>query len=154
MAQYIVGQLSKRQRQLWSVPGGQGKSRIAAIIAAIAFLTGIVAKIYIVHETEQLMMRDKESFKMYWTLLGCDEDAIEYIVGLDFEPEANSLIVFDEADRFTLIDTEKFATLINSCFCVCLTATPDDGDSKGAQRAVVDILKFSRYNYITDAPKF
>ena len=154
MGQYIVGQLTKRQRQLWSVPGGQGKSRIAAIIAAIAFLTGIVVKIYIVHETEQLMMRDKESFQMYWTLLGCGEDAIEYIVGLDFDPEANSLIVFDEADRFTLIDTEKFAALINSCFCVCLTATPDDGDSKGAQRAVVDTLKFSRYNYVTDAPKF
>jgi hypothetical protein len=58
MAQYCIGQLTKRQRQLWSVPGGQGKSRIAATIAAIALMTGIVVKIYIVHETEQLMKRD------------------------------------------------------------------------------------------------
>jgi superfamily II DNA or RNA helicase len=64
------------------------------------------------------------------------------------------LIVFDEADRFILHDTEKFASLINNCFCICLTATPDDGDSKGPQRVVVDTLQFSRYNYVTDSPKF
>ena len=75
-------------------------------------------------------------------------------MGLDFVPEANSLVIFDEADRFILNDTGKFAALINSCLCICLTATPDDGDSKGARRIVVDTLQFSRYNYVTDAPKF
>lgn len=75
--------------------------------------------IYFVYETEQLMRREKKSFKTYRTLLGCSEDAREYKFGLDFEPEANSLIVFDEADRLILIDKEKFATLINSCLCVC-----------------------------------
>ena len=117
-------------------------------------MTGIVAKIYIVHETEQLMVRDQADSRAYWTLLGCTRNEIEYKVGLDFVPEANSLIIFDEADRFMLGATEKFTGLINSCLCICLTSTPDDGDSKGAQRAVVDTLKFSRYNYVTDAPKF
>jgi len=54
------------------VSGGQGKSRIAATIAAIALLTGIVVQIYIVHETKQLMMRDEQWFQIYWTLLGRD----------------------------------------------------------------------------------
>ena len=44
--------------------------------------------------------------------------------------------------------------MINSCFCVCLTATPEYGDSKGGQRAIVHTLKISKYNYVTDAPKF
>ena len=43
---------------------------------------------------------------------------------------------------------------MNSCLRVCLIATPDDGDIKGSQRAVVDTLKFTKYNYVTDAPKF
>ena len=78
----------------------------------------------------------------------------EYRVGLDFVPEANSLIVFDEADRFILNYTALFASLINSCFCICLTATPDDGDIKGPQRILADTRQFSRYNYVIDAPKF
>ena len=122
------------------MPGGQGKSRIAATIAAIALLTGIVVQIYIVHETKQLMMRDEQCFQIYWTLLGRDPGQMQYKMGLDFVPEANSLVIFDEADRFILNDTGKFAALINSCLCICLTATPDDGDSKGARRIVVDTL--------------
>ena len=77
---------------------------------------------------------------------------MEYKVGLDFVPEENSLIIFDEADRFMLHDTEKFAALLNGCLCICLTATPDDGDSKGLWRLVVDTLRFSRMNYVLDAP--
>lgn len=77
-----------------------------------------------------------------------------YKVGLYFEPYTNSLIVFDEADRFILTDTNKLATLMNSCLHVCLIATSDDEDIKGSQRAVVDTLKFTKYNYVTDAPKF
>ena len=48
---------------------------------------------------------------------------MEYKVGLDFVPEENSLIIFDEADKFMLHGTEKFAALINGCLCICLTAT-------------------------------
>jgi len=61
------------------------------------------------------------------------------------------LIIFDEADKFMLHGTEKFAALINGCLCICLTATPD-GDSKGLRRLVVDTLRFSRMNYVLGAP--
>jgi len=47
--------MNKRQRQLWCIPGGEGKSRIAATTLGIAFLTGMAEKIYIVHENKHLM---------------------------------------------------------------------------------------------------
>ena len=57
------------------------------------------------------------------------------------------MILFDEADQFTLEDPDKFAKLIKG-----FTATPDNCDPKGAQRMVVDSLIFSRHNYVLDAP--
>lgn len=88
---------------------------------------------------------------MYLTLLGLTEEVAEYKEGLDFVPEPNSLIIFDEADTFMLKDTERFAALINGCFCICFTATPDNGDAKGVQRRVLTTLHFSMHNYVLDA---
>ena len=50
-----------------------------------------------------------------------------------------------------LKDTERFAALINGCFCICFTATPDNGDAKGVQRRVLTTLHFSMHNYVLDA---
>ena len=99
------------------------------------------------------MVRDKESFKTYRTLLNAAKMWLSK-VDLDFEPQANSLIVFDETDRLILTDTKQLVVLINRCLCMCLTAAYGDGDIKGSQRAAADALKFIRYNYITDPPKF
>lgn len=77
---------------------------------------------------------------------------MKYKVGLDFVPEPNSLLIFDEADRFLLKDSARFNKLINGCFCICFTATPDNCDAKGVQRLVLDTLQFSRYNYVLDVP--
>ena len=106
-------------------------------------MTGAAVKIYIVHEYEHLMKRDQEDFEVYWILLGVTVEVILYKAGLDFKAEPGSLIIFDEADTFMLKHTEKFATLIDSCFCICLTATPDDGDAKGLLRIVVGTLQFT-----------
>lgn len=113
---------------------------IAVIKAAIAFLTGIAMKIYIDNKTEQLMMRDNESFQMYWNLSRCGEDAIEYKVGLRFEPQANSLMVFDEASIFIFIGAEKLTSSIDSHLCICLTTTHDD------------TLKYTGCSHVTNPP--
>lgn len=113
-------------------------------------MTGAAAKIYIVHEYEHLMKRDQEDFEVYWTLLGITVEVILYKAGLDFKAESGSLIIFDEADTFMLKHTGKFAALIGSCFCICLTATPDDGDAKGLLRIVVATLQFTQFNYVLD----
>lgn len=96
------------------------------------------------------MERDKKDFQVYWTLLGIEGTAVKYHVGINFVPEPNSLIIFDEADVYMLGDPEKFAEMINGCLCLCFTATPDNKDPKGAERLVVDTLQFSRYNYVID----
>jgi|LauGreDrversion4_2_1035121.scaffolds.fasta_scaffold22780_1 hypothetical protein len=132
--------MSRKQRQLWCVPWGQGKSRISATLAAIALMTGIVGVVYIVHDNKHLVERDQKDFQVYWTLLGIDSTRVKYQVGICFAPESNSLIVFDEADTFMLGDTDKFTKLIDGCFCICLTATPDDRDPKGAHRLVIETL--------------
>ena len=63
------------------------------------------------------MARDKESFKTYRTLLNAAKMWLSK-VDLDFEPQANSLIVFDETDRLILTDTKQLVVLINRCLCV------------------------------------
>jgi len=77
-------------------------------------------------------------------------EVILYKAGLDFKAEPGSLIIFDEADTFMLKHTGKFAALIDSCFCICLTATPDDGDAKGLLRIVVGTPQFTQFNYVLD----
>ena len=57
-SQYCVGKVAEKQRQLWCVPWGQGKSRISATTAAIACMIGVVDTVYIVHENKHLMRRD------------------------------------------------------------------------------------------------
>jgi hypothetical protein len=46
-----------------------------------------------------------------------------------------------------LWDTAKFTNLIDGCFCICLTATPDNNDKKGAHYLVIELLGFSRHDY-------
>jgi len=50
--------MAENQRQLWCIPWGQGKSRISATTAAIAYMVGVVETVYIVHENKHLVERD------------------------------------------------------------------------------------------------
>lgn len=69
MAQYCIGKLYKDPRQLWVVPSGQGKSRVAVIVAAIALTTGVSTKVHIVFKNEHLKIRDMADFEDLWMLL-------------------------------------------------------------------------------------
>jgi len=77
---------------------------------------------------------------VYWKLLGIVETEVKYQANLDFEPKSNSLIICDEADRFMIEDPAKFEGLINRCFCVCFTGTPDNCDANGIQRHMIGHL--------------
>lgn len=81
LAQYCIGKLYTCQRQLWVVPSGQGKSRIAATAAAIGLMCEMFSKVHMVFENQHLLQRD---FVDYWMMLGYDETRIEYHIDLDF----------------------------------------------------------------------
>ena len=49
-------------------------------------------------------------------ILGCVENLIEYKVFHYFEPQANILMLLEEADRFILIETKKLINLIQFQF--------------------------------------
>jgi hypothetical protein len=109
-------------------------------VGAVAKLTGIIDKIHIVISDQYLKRRDHKDFAVYWKLLGIDETEVQYHADLDFEPELNSLIICDEADRFMIEEPAKFEKIINGCFCICFTGTPDNSDSNGIQRHMIGNL--------------
>jgi hypothetical protein len=63
LAQYCIGKLyGDAQRQLWVVPSGQAKSRIAASAAALALMSGAITKVHLVFESKHLLERDRSDF--------------------------------------------------------------------------------------------
>jgi hypothetical protein len=49
---------------------------------------------------------------------------VSYHVGMEFIPEANALVLIDEADIYMLEDKEKFKKFTSANICIGLTATP------------------------------
>ena len=97
LSHYCLGNVRKCQRQLWNVPSGQGKSRIMAFVALIALKTKMFPRVYLVFDNDHLKDRDKSDFESLWTLLQLSEN-ISYHVGCNFNPDPNSLVLFDESD--------------------------------------------------------
>lgn len=152
LAQYCVASLGKNHRQLWVVPSGQGKSRMAAITAAIALLVGMFTKVHFVFQYNHHSKRDEKDFEDYWELLQL-ESMVEYHTGLSFDYQPRQLVIIDEADTFMLGDPQGFVKFIQSTACVCFTATPDTGNPTGSEARVVQALKFKRRDYIIDNTK-
>jgi hypothetical protein len=59
-------------------------------------------------------------------------------------------LLIDEADSLTFADSLAFQSFIGDLKCVCLTATPDDQDVRGMEKAVIDKLGFVRYAPVLD----
>jgi anthranilate/para-aminobenzoate synthase component II len=59
---------------------------------------------------------------------------------------ADDVLIIDEADSFIFNAPEAFKKLVSNNKCICLTATPDDCDGKGMEKAIVDALGFKRLN--------
>lgn len=60
-------------------------------------------------ENQHLMERDRADFDDMWTLLSYESE-ISYRVGCNFTPAKDELVIFDEADKFMLNNTELHQT--------------------------------------------
>lgn len=110
--------------------------------AALALMSGAVAKVHIVFTSKHLMDRDVQAFENYWLLLGYDESQVEYHLGCDFVPAEGELVIIDEIDVPMFKDPIKFNQTIGNCLVLGFTATPDNFDSTGAENQIINLLKF------------
>ena len=59
---FLASNAERQKMQIWNVPAGQGKSRIAGA-AAYYFLMHSKKEVYIVFENERLMRDDRRSLE-------------------------------------------------------------------------------------------
>ena len=115
-------------------------------------MTTMVDKVHLIFDNEQLMMRDKADFEDQWILLGFDAESADavvcYHVGFDFKVGQNELLIFDEIDSLMFAEPVQFRDFINGHLCLGFTATPDNGDAKGAEAKIIEALGFKRFNYM------
>ncbi len=57
------------------------------------------------------------------------------------------MLLVDESDSIIFKDPVAFNTLLKRYRCICLTATPDDNNSKGAERQVLKALGLIKYQH-------
>jgi hypothetical protein len=70
IAQSAIEVLQKYPQQVLVVKGGQGKSRIAAMIAFIAVETGVAERVHMVYTNRILKEKDQDDFKQLWSISG------------------------------------------------------------------------------------
>jgi late competence protein required for DNA uptake (superfamily II DNA/RNA helicase) len=70
-----------------------------------------------------------------------------YHLGLSFEHTDKDVLIIDESDALTFADPFGFKMMLASCRCICLTASPDDNNKKGAEKQVVTALNLTRFEY-------
>ena len=68
-------------------------------------------------------------------------------MGLSFEFTNKDLLIIDESDTLIFKDPCAFAEVISRGRCVCLTATPDDNNRKGAEKKIIQVLRLNKYEY-------
>jgi hypothetical protein len=79
-------------------------------------------------------------------------DRVEYHLGLDFAKNSAGVIICDEADELIFQAPKKFAASVSNLKCICLTATPDNGDLCGLEHQVLQKLGFSIYDSCKKSP--
>jgi late competence protein required for DNA uptake (superfamily II DNA/RNA helicase) len=70
-----------------------------------------------------------------------------YHLGLSFTYTGNDVLVIDESDALTFADPLAFKLMMAGCRCICLTASPDDNNKKGAEKQVIAALNLTRFEY-------
>ena len=92
------------------------------------------------------MNRDKEEFADFLMLADLT-NKVFYQVGLDFEHKRTDLAVIDESDALIFTAPLAMEAMLKNCRCICLTATPDDNNRKGAEKQVINDLNLSKFDY-------
>lgn len=88
------------------------------------------------------MKRDIQAFRPYFMMLGYDESQVEYHLGYDFAPTEGESIIMDEIDVSMFKNPTKLNQTIERCLAVGFTATPDNFKPNGAERRIINLLKF------------
>jgi hypothetical protein len=99
------------------------------------------------------MKRAQRDFAYFWKLSGLT-DRVFYHVGISFECTGSDILIIDESDTLIFEDPGAFGKMMEKNRCICLTATPDDNDRKGAERQVIASLKMTKYLYGFTAEDF
>lgn len=133
IAQYATGKTYAIPHQIWTIPAGQGKSRVSHAMALLALALGLVPRVFMVFCNNRLRDRDLEEYAQFWELSGY-QNKIFYQVGLDFERTGCDLLVIDESDTLIFDNPTAFGLMLKRSRCICMTATPDDNDARGAER--------------------
>jgi hypothetical protein len=131
---------------MWIVPAGQGKSRITHSTALFLLQTGAVHHVYMVFSSKRLMDRDIEEYAYFWKLAGLT-DRVFYRVGLLFDRIDSSMLVIDESDSLLFRDPLQFKAMTTTSRCICLTATADDNNRKGAEKQAIKDAGLARFEY-------
>ena len=122
IAQSALELLQKYPQQVHIVKGGQGKSRIAAMIAFIAIETGAAEKVHMIYTNKVLMEKDQNDFKQLWTI-SAKSDAVVYHEDIEFDVGEGDLVVIDEAEEYIYGNTKHFLEFVGEHRVICLTAT-------------------------------
>ena len=98
---------------------------------------------------EKLLEIDKNLYKDLWNLTAMNE-RVKYHCNLNFVPEKDWVLVFDEADDFIYSEPENFLSITKKNSCICLTATPRDDNPDGLEANILKHMKFKVFDYISD----
>ena len=99
IAQVAHNLLGTHQRQIYVLPCGFGKSRVAATIALLILsLRSAVKKVYIIYSNEVLKKKDEVDFMDLWKIIPRGA-LVEYHSDINFVPVANSVLIIDESDE-------------------------------------------------------
>jgi len=142
--------LDKHPRQIYVLPCGSGKSRVAATIALLLLiLKTSVKKIYLIYLNDVLKKKDQEDFQDLWSMMP-NAERVTYHSSIGFTPGPNSVVVLDESDQYCFDDPIAFQKFVRKTTCVCLTATCSDDQTGGLERAVLKKMNFKIFEDLVD----
>jgi hypothetical protein len=134
-------------KQAHIIPGGQGKSRIAAMIALIALSANLYDNVHLVYSTERLMKKDKKEFKNVLEITD-NTEKVHYHIDIEFEVGKNDLLIFDEGDEYIYENTDKTLKFMKNHACVMLTATINGGREEKVEEKVLKSFGFECYSHM------
>ncbi len=107
------------------VPGGQGKSRIAAITAFLFLMNDPdkTSKVHLVYSNTYLKSVDERFHSKLFDYV--EGGRVEYHVGLPESVAEKDIIILDEADSYMYQDPAKFFACTQKCTVLFLSATMD-----------------------------
>jgi hypothetical protein len=139
--------INVHRKQAHVIPGGQGKSRVAAMIAFIALKSRKYEKVKMIYSSDRLKDKDKNDFANLFKTVNLD-DKIVYTTDLSSaSPSDKELLIMDEGDEFIFRDPKTTYDIIKEFDCIMLTATIDGGDQLQTEGHVLEEFGFRKFDH-------